>query len=47
LSLCGAHVMPTKVPLEAWGKSGHLNERWCKVCPGLRDASPAQEERSR
>jgi hypothetical protein len=31
-ALCGAQTMPTLLDLDAWGKTGHLNERWCKRC---------------
>lgn len=31
-SLCGVKVMPTCVPLTAWGFVGHLREHWCEKC---------------
>jgi hypothetical protein len=31
-ALCGERTMLTGVPLSAWGKRGHLNERWCDKC---------------
>lgn len=31
-ALCGATVMRTEVPLDAWGYVGHLNERYCLTC---------------
>ena len=30
-ALCGARVMHTSVPIEAWGRVGHLHERWCNT----------------
>ena len=33
-SLCGARTMYTSMQLSQWGKSGHLGERYCKVCAG-------------
>lgn len=31
-ALCGARTMETRIPLTAWGKISHLNERWCAKC---------------
>jgi hypothetical protein len=30
--LCGARVMRTSVPLDAWGAVTHLNDKWCEDC---------------
>ena len=32
LSLCGAQVMPTRIPIEAWGTKTELNEKYCSDC---------------
>ena len=37
MSLCGVSVMPTNIPLAAWGTRTHLNERWCSYCESLKN----------
>lgn len=32
VSLCGAKVMMTGIPVSAWGTKTHLRERWCETC---------------
>lgn len=32
LALCGRKTMNTVIPFSSWGKSGHLNARWCEKC---------------
>ena len=32
VSLCGAKVMATGIPVSAWGSKSPLRERWCKEC---------------
>lgn len=35
--LCDARggVMPTSIPLSAWGVKSHLHEKWCQTCARL------------
>lgn len=41
-ALCGAAVMISSAPESTWGyKSGHLNERYCSKCAGIRNAAKA------
>lgn len=30
--LCGDKVMPTSIPVSAWGTVTHIKERWCSRC---------------
>lgn len=37
-ALCGeSNVMPTSVPIGAWGLVTHLHERYCKECENMAD----------
>jgi hypothetical protein len=43
-ALCGNENLgwDTKIPQEAWGMTGHLNEKWCSECARLYHASVMQ-----
>jgi hypothetical protein len=41
VAICGARTMKTSIQLKAWGKRGHLNERWCEKCARLGSTSLA------
>jgi len=46
VALCGAKVMPTKIPLKTWGQVGHLRERYCSKCAeqgGVHEVTGPQE----
>lgn len=45
-SLCGKSVMPTRIPLEAWGVVTHLNEHYCAQCLALAQALPLPQKPS-
>jgi len=32
VSLCGARVMQTSIPVSAWGTKTHIGEKWCSTC---------------
>ena len=34
VSLCGARVMHTSIPVSQWGTKSRLNEKWCDDCKG-------------
>lgn len=34
-ALCEAFVMSTCLPLDCWGRRGHLGERYCRRCTEL------------
>jgi hypothetical protein len=34
-ALCGANIMRTRIPTQAWGVKTHLNERYCVECAAL------------
>lgn len=38
VSLCGATIMHTNIPSDAWGTVTHLNERWCPKCKAIASA---------
>lgn len=42
--LCGAKVMLSYAPLDAWGMRTHLGERWCSLCSELRVERPEKAE---
>ena len=39
-ALCGARVMHTNMPREAWGTVTHIGERWCKKCQSIAELVP-------
>jgi hypothetical protein len=34
-ALCGTSIMRTRIPLEAWGVTTELHERYCAECAAL------------
>ena len=38
VALCGARTMTTCMPPDAWGQTGHLNEKYCDTCEQLKNA---------
>lgn len=45
-ALCGAFIMPTSIPLEAWDKTlpdYHLPEKWCAKCYELSKKLPEED----
>lgn len=34
-ALCGANIMRTRIPTQAWGTKTHLKERYCVECAAL------------
>jgi hypothetical protein len=34
-ALCGARIMQTRIPLQAWGVKTHLDEHYCAECAAL------------
>ena len=34
-ALCGAKIMQTRIPVQAWGMKTHLDEHYCVECAAL------------